>query len=123
MALVSARQRLHPMSPRAQHRFQLRIAAGSNPLNFVPPIRTQMAALAQVADVEGLRRFGRWRDLSPDLIEAILEGVGQLAAEQWMPIARAGDRIGALHSGGAVEMPPGFCDAYAAFVEGGWAGI
>jgi alkylation response protein AidB-like acyl-CoA dehydrogenase len=54
------------------------------------------------------------------VVEAIVEGAGALAAGEFAPLNRPGDEIGARWSPEGVTMPPGFRDAYRAYVEGGW---
>ncbi len=62
-------------------------------------------------------------EATPELVEAVLEGVGQFAAGKWAPLERLGDEVGALWSEAGVTMPEGFAAAYHAYVEGGWGTI
>jgi alkylation response protein AidB-like acyl-CoA dehydrogenase len=42
------------------------------------------------------------------------------AAGEFAPLNRTGDQVGARWADGTVTMPPGFKQAYQAYVEGGW---
>jgi alkylation response protein AidB-like acyl-CoA dehydrogenase len=50
----------------------------------------------------------------------VLDGAAAFSEGELAPLNRTGDTVRARHEGDAVRMPPGFADAYRAFVEGGW---
>ena len=58
-----------------------------------------------------------------DMVDAVLEGVGQFAEGEWAPLKRVGDVVGAKWTDEGVRMPDGFPQAYKAYVEGGWGTI
>ncbi len=58
-----------------------------------------------------------------DMVDAVLEGVGQFAEGEWAPLKRVGDVVGAKWTEQGVKMPDGFPQAYRAYVEGGWGTI
>ena len=58
-----------------------------------------------------------------EIVAAIVDGAGQFAAGAFAPLNRIGDEVGAKWSDGAVTMPPGFKEAYRAYVEGGWGTV
>ncbi|GEN24702.1 acyl-CoA dehydrogenase [Halomonas cupida] len=63
-------------------------------------------------------------ELSPDLLEAVLEEAAKLAGDIWAPLNASGDREGCLRrEDGRVALPDGFAEAYRAYAEGGWNGI
>ncbi|SDT93173.1 acyl-CoA dehydrogenase [Stappia sp. ES.058] len=74
----------------------------------------EVAGLADVVAQEGAG------DLSPDLVDAILEEAGRFAAEEIAPLNGVGDKVGATLADDAVTMPPGWKAAYRAWTEGGW---
>src|ERR1044072_3772403 len=82
-------------------------------MTYAAPIAEQMFVLDHVVGIA---------DLADDreLVDAIVEGAGQFAAGEFAPLNRAGDEIGAKWSADGVTMPPGFREAYRAYVEGGW---
>ena len=52
----------------------------------------------------------------------MLEGAGALAGDVLAPLNRVGDQTGVSLKDGVVTTPPGFKDAYQAFIGGGWQG-
>jgi alkylation response protein AidB-like acyl-CoA dehydrogenase len=46
--------------------------------------------------------------------------VGEFAAGEFAPLNRVGDQVGAKWSADGVTLPPGFKEAYRAYVEAGW---
>lgn len=92
-------------------------------MSFTAPSREQNFVLKHIANVGALAEHERFAGASEDMVEAIIEGIGQFAAGEFAPINRTGDTVGAKWNDGAVTMPGGFKEAYGQFVEGGWASI
>ncbi len=61
--------------------------------------------------------------LDDQIATAVLEGAAELAEGVWAPLSRIGDTVGARWTDAGVRMPPGFADAYRAYVEGGWGTV
>ncbi|NLR69675.1 acyl-CoA dehydrogenase [Novosphingobium sp. ERN07] len=92
-------------------------------MSFTPPTADQILAIKVSAGIDEIAQHERFAAATPDLVEAIVEGAGAFAAGEWAPLHRAGDQIGAKCSDGAVTLPPGYVEAYKAFVEQGWNSI
>ncbi len=92
-------------------------------MSFTAPSREQNFVLKHIANIGALAEHERFAGASEDMVEAIVEGIGQFAAGEFAPINRTGDTVGAKWNDGAVTMPAGFKKAYSQFVEGGWASI
>jgi alkylation response protein AidB-like acyl-CoA dehydrogenase len=90
---------------------------------FTPPTADQLLAIRVNAGIEELARTDRFAHAEPDLVEAIVEGVGQFAAGEFAPLNRKGDLEGAKLENGVVRLPEGFAAAYQAYVEQGWNAI
>ena len=90
---------------------------------FSPATQDQLLAIRVNAGIEELAKSERFAAAEPDLVEAIVEGVGQFAAGEFAPLNRVGDLEGAKLENGVVRLPNGFADAYAAYVEQGWNAI
>ena len=90
---------------------------------FTPATADQRFVLDHVARIADLAATDRFAAASDDVVDAVLEGVGQLAAGEWAPLLRAGDTVGAKWTPEGVVMPDGFVKAYHDYVEGGWGTI
>jgi alkylation response protein AidB-like acyl-CoA dehydrogenase len=89
-------------------------------MTYVPPISEQRFLMRHVVGMEDLSSHNAFAEATPDLVDAILEGVGAFAAGEFAPLNRRGDEVRARWSPEGVAMPEGFADAYRAYVEGGW---
>ncbi len=92
-------------------------------MSFTAPIQEQLFVLNHVTDIEQLASHERFADASPDMVQAIVEGVGAFAAAEFAPLNRIGDTVGAQLLDGKVIMPDGFVSAYKNYVANGWASI
>ena len=92
-------------------------------MTFTPATIEQRFVLDTVVRIDELAASDRFGAASPDLVDAVLEGVGQFAAGEWEPLDRVGDTVGAKWTDQGVVMPAGFRAAYQAYVEGGWGTI
>ena len=84
------------------------------PLNDIAFVLEEHVGMAGIAGLPGLE------EATPDVVQAVLEGVAQLAEEVIAPLNWPGDRQGARVENRAVVEAPGFRDAYWQYVEGGW---
>lgn len=80
-------------------------------LNAVLDAPPKLSALAPFAEVDEA------------LQGQVLEEAARFVAEAVAPSNRDGDEIGCRFSQGEVATPPGFREAYQAFVDGGWPGL
>ncbi|NNC60261.1 MAG: acyl-CoA dehydrogenase [Erythrobacter sp.] len=90
---------------------------------YTPATQDQLLAIRANAGIEELARSERFAAAEPDMVEAIVEGVGQFAAGEWAPLNRVGDLEGARLENGVVRLPDGFAEAYQHYVEQGWNAI
>lgn len=92
-------------------------------MSFAAATADQRFVLDHVVRLGEIAAADRFAAASPDVIEAVLDGVAQFAAGEWAPLRRAGDTVGAKWTPDGVTMPQGFAAAYRAYVEGGWGTI
>ena len=90
---------------------------------FSPPTQDQLLAIRINAGIDEIGASEKFAHAEPDLVEAIVEGVGQFAAGEFAPLNRVGDLEGAKLENGVVRLPEGFKEAYDAYVEQGWNSI
>jgi hypothetical protein len=58
-----------------------------------------------------------------ELIDAIIDEAARFCEGELAPLNGSGDSQGCTYADGEVTTPDGFREAYAKFVEGGWAGL
>ena len=90
---------------------------------FAAAVADQRFVLDHVVRLGEIAANERFAAATPDVIDAVLEGVGQFAAGEWAPLSRLGDTVGAKWTPDGVVMPEGFGAAYQAYVDGGWGTI
>ena len=92
-------------------------------MSYAAPLAEQQFVLETVADLPGLSALAGFEAATPDVVGAVLEEAAKLSASVFAPLNRIGDQQGARLDGDVVSLPAGFADAYARYVEGGWAGL
>ena len=90
---------------------------------FASATADQLLAIRVNAGIAQLSQHERFAAAEPDLVEAIVQGIGQFAAGEFAPLNRIGDLEGAWLDNGKVRLPDGYADAYAAYVAQGWNAI
>ncbi|WP_147653752.1 acyl-CoA dehydrogenase C-terminal domain-containing protein [Vulcaniibacterium gelatinicum] len=92
---------------------------------YAAPLEEIRFALHDVLGAEALfARLGH-AEASRDLMDAVLEEAARFAVAVLAPLNRIGDETGCRFdpATGEVRTPPGFREAYAQFVAGGWSGL
>ena len=92
-------------------------------MEYTAPTADQVLAIRVNAGIEEIASHPRFAAASPDMVEAIVEGIGQFAAGEWAPLNRIGDLEGAKLANVTVTLPAGYAEAYRAYVEQGWNAI
>lgn len=94
--------------------------------SYQPPLRDMQFLLHEVFEVtQEFQAMPRHAEVDADTINAVLEEAGKFAADVIFPLNISGDEEGcrldrATHE---VTTPQGFKQAYAQYVEGGWAAL
>ena len=70
-----------------------------------------------------LRALPPFAEVDDALQAQVLDEAGKFVAEVIAPLNRTGDEVGCQFVDGKVVTPPGFREAYGAFVEGGWPAL
>jgi len=87
------------------------------------PLRDFRFLLHEVFDATKLYASAGFADASADVVDAVLGEAAKLADNVVAPINQAGDEHGAHWENGVVTTPPGYREAWAAYVEGNWGAI
>jgi len=93
---------------------------------YTPPLRDMQFVMHEVLNaVDELRALPPHADIDADTINAVLEEGGKFAAEVVFPLNQRGDEDGCTldKSTHEVKTPEGFKQAYAQYVEAGWAAL
>lgn len=92
-------------------------------MTYSTPVKDIRFSLDHMAGFGALEKTGAFEDLSDDLVDAILEEMGKFCDQVIAPLNEASDKQGAELVDGAVKTTPGFREAYAQYVEGGWGAL
>ena len=80
----------------------------------------EQLSLASIAELPAFKDH----DVSPELLEAVLDEANKLASEVLAPLNQSGDQQGAQRQeDGTVNTADGFSAAYQQFIDGGWNGL
>ena len=94
--------------------------------SYTPPLRDMQFVMHEVLGVvDELKAIPQHADLDADTLNAVLEEGGKFAAEVTQPLNLSGDSEGCTLNKETHEVttPKGFKEAYAQYVEGGWAAL
>ena len=92
-------------------------------MTFKTPTRDMRFILDHAAGFGALEQSGAFPELSDDLVAAIIEEMGKFCDGVIAPLNEESDRNGATLENGIVRTTPGFKEAYAQYVEGGWSSL
>ncbi len=87
------------------------------------PLRDMRFVFHELLEADGLQQLPGYEEVTPDLVDAILEEAAKLCEGLLFPLNRSGDEEGCHFENGAVRTPKGFKEAYRTFAEGGWTAI
>jgi len=93
-------------------------------VRFMPTYRAPLAdirfVLEDLLDVGRLAALPGYADATPDVLIAVIEEAATLCEDVLAPLNQPGDAEGCHYERGTVRTPPGFREAYSAFIQGGW---
>jgi len=93
-------------------------------LKYKAPLRDiEFVARELLAADDHYRSLNNCESLSPDLLDAILEGGAKFAEQVIAPLNQSGDEQGCRFEAGAVQTPSGFKQAFDQYVDAGWQGL
>ena len=88
---------------------------------YRPPLQDMQFVLEHICDVRSLSKLEAFGSFDPDSVEDILTGAGRFFSEVFAPLNRTGDTTHSVRNDdGTVTTPPGFREAYEAYVDAGW---
>lgn len=90
---------------------------------YKAPIRDMQFVLKELIGLEQLQKLPGGKDLSEDLVDAVMTEAAKLTENVMFPLNASGDEEGCTWNNGEVRTPAGFKEAYQAFVDGGWSSL
>jgi alkylation response protein AidB-like acyl-CoA dehydrogenase len=90
---------------------------------YAAPVQDMRFLLDHVVGFDRVAALPAYEQATPDLVGAVLDEAAKVARDAVAPLNVVGDRGHARLENGVVRMPPGFREAYARFVEGGWNSV
>jgi alkylation response protein AidB-like acyl-CoA dehydrogenase len=90
--------------------------------DYNAPVKDMRFVFDELCDIEGLNGLPSFAEVTPDLVDHILNESARFTGEVVAPLNQSGDEETSVLEGTEVRSPKGFKEAYAQFVEGGWNG-
>ena len=90
---------------------------------YKAPLRDMRFVLHELHDSASLTALPGLDEVTPDLMDSILEEAAKVAEGVLAPINMSGDEEGCHYENGVVRTPQGFKQAYDIFRGGGWTAI
>jgi alkylation response protein AidB-like acyl-CoA dehydrogenase len=90
---------------------------------YTPPLRDMRFVIHELHDSSALARLPGLEEMTPDLLNTILEEAGKFISATLLPLNASGDAEGCRYEDGVVRTPKGFKEAYKAFIDGGWGAL
>jgi len=90
---------------------------------YTAPLRDMKFVIKELAGLDAVAALPGCEEVTPDLVDAVLEEAGKFATGVLSPLNAAGDRGGCKLEDGMVTTAPGFKQAYQQFVAAGWTGL
>ncbi|MCZ0733346.1 acyl-CoA dehydrogenase [Phreatobacter sp. AB_2022a] len=92
-------------------------------MSYRAPVTDIAKTLKHVAGLDRALADGLYGELTPDLVDAVLEEAAKFAADRIAPLNTVGDRTGTPFKDGKVTMPAGWKETYTDWAAAGWNGL
>jgi alkylation response protein AidB-like acyl-CoA dehydrogenase len=90
--------------------------------SYKAPTRDTRFIINEVLKLDGYGNLPGFENMTPDIVDAVIEEAGKFAAEVLAPLNASGDAQGCTRAAdGSVTTPDGFNEAHAAFRDAGWS--
>jgi alkylation response protein AidB-like acyl-CoA dehydrogenase len=87
---------------------------------YFAPLRDMQFVLHELIGLDEIAQLPGCEEVTPDLVDAILDEAGKLARDVLAPLNKQGDVQGCKLKDHVVTTPDGFKQAYGQFIAGGW---
>ena len=92
--------------------------------DYRAPLRDIRFVMNELLDAEKhYHSLSGCEEVTPDLLDAILDNAAKFAEEVVAPLNCSGDEQGCKYENGKVTTPDGFKEAFQQYIEGGWQAL
>ncbi|MEO6958542.1 MAG: acyl-CoA dehydrogenase family protein, partial [Burkholderiaceae bacterium] len=92
-------------------------------MNYRAPTQEILFILKELADLDGVLTLPGFEEVTPDLVQAVLEENARFVEQAIAPLNHSADTSPAVWLDGNVKTSPGFQQAFREFAQGGWQGL
>ncbi|WP_210546309.1 acyl-CoA dehydrogenase [Rhodoferax sp. PAMC 29310] len=92
-------------------------------MSYVAPVKDMMFNIQHLAGIEHIATLPGFEDAGLETAQAVLEEAAKFNEGVLSPLNWAGDQNPSSWKDGKVTATPGFKEAFAQFVQGGWQGL
>jgi acyl-CoA dehydrogenase len=90
---------------------------------YIAPLRDMKFVIKELAGLDAVASLPGCEEVTPDLVDAVLEEAAKFASGVLSPLNVPGDRNGCKLEDGVVTTTPGFRQAYQQFVTAAWTSL
>jgi alkylation response protein AidB-like acyl-CoA dehydrogenase len=87
------------------------------------PLRDMRFVLHELHQGDGFGGLARFKEFTPDVLDAMIEEAARMATEVCLPLNAVGDQEGCQFENGSVRTPKGFKAAFDAYRNSGWCAL
>eukprot|EP01035_Chromulina_nebulosa_P005020 gene5020-biopygen4213 len=92
-------------------------------MSYIAPIKDMLFDIEHLANIGEIAKLPGFEDAGLETAQAVLEECARFNQDVIAPLNIEGDRNPSSFKNGAVTTTPGFKDAFAQYVAGGWQGL
>ena len=92
-------------------------------MTYRAPVKDLLFGMQHLADAQAIAQMPPFAHAGLDTVQAVLEECARLNEEVIAPLNVTGDRQPSYFKDGQVVTTPGFKEAFAQFIQGGWQGL
>nr|MBP7493336.1 acyl-CoA dehydrogenase [Rhodoferax sp.] len=92
-------------------------------MSYVAPVKDMMFNIQHLAGIDHIATLPGFEDAGLETAQAVLEEAAKFTEGVLSPLNWAGDQNPSSWKDGKVTATPGFKEAFAQFVQGGWQGL
>lgn len=92
-------------------------------MNYRAPTQEILFIIKELADLDGVLALPGFEEVTPDLVQAVLEENARFVEQAVAPLNHSADNSPAEWLDGKVTTSPGFQQAFRQFADGGWQGL